>query len=263
MASKKHPKVCAYCGKLSFQWTEDHVVPQCLWDDQPLPDHCPKVPACQICNNFWSKHEGYFRSVLALTEKRKHPIARKALISGAAHRHLLADSQFRNSVIDTTSYVPIFTKTGIFERTAKCFSADMDRLILVVKKIVRGMYFSELRQIVPEASQAYVWPGFDFWENETAQEALKWFPDVYENLGNDDDVFLMKRFSCQDGLDPRFYLFWFYGSIAFLAAVFPLRPNDVDRSRPSEVARAIAEKKPLNKIVTPLKVPIIRANKFG
>src|SRR5690242_7895736 len=108
MAAKKHAKTCAYCGTVTTDWTDDHVIPDCIWDDRPLPDRMVTVRACRTCNGYWSLHEGYFRSVLAMMANDGHPVV-KEIVGGAVQRHLMKDAKFRKQIVGSLRIGPAYT----------------------------------------------------------------------------------------------------------------------------------------------------------
>lgn len=241
LASKKHLKTCAYCGRLSHDWTIDHVAPQCLWDDRPLSADVLKVPTCLTCNNFWSADEGYFRSMMAFYAiKGGHPIVTD-MIQGTVKSHWNRDNKFRRNIVESVAIVPKFTPTGLYVGHGPTVDMEWDRWLRVAGKIVRGLFFVEHRRHVPDDHVVYVWRGEDFWQDVRVMRIIEQLPKDFSGFGNKEDgnadVFIVKRAPASDDPDGMCYLMAFYGVVSMFATVIPAKAaNFPDPSHPTRVA---------------------------
>lgn len=249
MAAKKHPKTCAYCGRLSHEWTEDHAIPECLWDDRPIPEFAVKVPACLNCNNFWSADEGYFRSMMALlAQKGGHPLVKQMLLGGTVQRHFDKDNKFRRGLVDTLRIVPQFTHTGLYVGHGPAVDMDWKRWLRVSGKIVRGLYFKHRQKPVPPSHVVHVWQGEDFWRDIGARSIVDQLPVEFGGFGRMedgfDDIFMGKRAPISDNADGMVYLFVFYKAVSMFAYVMPATfAKYTDPSHPDQVALEIAARR--------------------
>jgi hypothetical protein len=222
---KKRQRKCAYCGRISHDWDEDHVVPQCLYGDRRIPHNALKVVACLACNNGFSAVEGYFRSTLAFqVGDGGHPIV-KQMLAGKAMNHWQSDQKFRRSIVDGLAVEPRFTPGGLFVRQQPTFPMDWDQWCRAVGKVVRGMYYVERKRRVPDSHVVYVWRGQDFWIDLQARRIVDQMDGEFQGFGRVEDdnegVCIVKRSPSADDPDSMVYLLVFYEVVSVFATVIP------------------------------------------
>jgi hypothetical protein len=129
---------CAYCG----EWrviTRDHVPPRGLFSRRTGPDDLITVPSCYFCNRGASKHDEYFNLVVKLgIDRNRFPNEN-------------ADS------VDTIRNLPRPESLGFarfllqrYRTNSSCLVVDRDRVGIVLRRIVRGLFFRELAIRLPE-----------------------------------------------------------------------------------------------------------------
>ena len=182
MAAKKHAKTCAYRGQLTNNWTDDHVIPDCMWGDRDLPNRLVTVRTCSPCNGFWSVHEGYFRSVVAMMSNDENPQV-KEIVTGDVVSHFMKDAKFRRDVLGTTKQVPTFNEIGLFTGLQHSFKLDWNRWDTVIGKIVRGMVYFDLKKPLPHDYVVQSWRGSDFMKDEAARHNIDQMSPDWSNMG--------------------------------------------------------------------------------
>lgn len=135
------PQLCAYCGEaiVRGQGNREHFVPKCLW--RRLPRGVATVPVHKSCNDAYSHDADYFRTVMATDPvAMKHPTGLdvamgpvKSLINN--HR-----GQFLQQAPDL-AFRDHFTPAGIYVGKAWSFTIDDDRLLRILRNIVKGMFY--------------------------------------------------------------------------------------------------------------------------
>ena len=140
---------CTYCGRPTPE-TVDHIPPACLFPS-PRPSDLITVPSCSGCNEGASKDDEYFKNWLVLRQD----------ISEHAAGSKLLDSVFRafakpqkrgmlNTLVRTMRHVPIFSPAGLYVGHAPVYDVNLERLGRVTNRIVKGLFFKEFRQRLPD-----------------------------------------------------------------------------------------------------------------
>jgi hypothetical protein len=239
--------ICAYCGGKAS--TKDHVVPQCFWGEWPLPPNVPKVPACQRCNNYWSRHEGYARSVIAITERSKHPVAVQMCKSGSVKYHLEKDAAFRREYMHSQlNLAEQFAGEGIFTGFKKLLHVNTARTTAVIGKIARGLYFFETGKIVPDECKVRSCLMSELPPGEKTRDMVECLLPASASYGFSDTIFQLRRMPTRlsdSDLPVRGYEFSFYTGVQMYVGIAPNLDGD-DYSHQSEVALGIKEKKLIN-----------------
>jgi hypothetical protein len=143
---------CAYCGKFT-KCDREHVFPKCLYP----PSNKSKiqlltVPACNDCNNSWSNDEAHFRNMLVLAGE--YPNApRQELWETKIQRSFDERDGLkrRNDLI--AKMKP--TKVNNNNERYMIFPGDDERVMRVVKKIIRGL--CHYHEIMSPVSDQHVW----------------------------------------------------------------------------------------------------------
>jgi hypothetical protein len=127
---------CAYCG----EWrdlTRDHVPPRSLFSGRP--DDLIAVPSCYFCNRGASKHDEYFNIVVKLgIDRNRFPNEN-------------ADS------VDTINNLARPESLGFARFLLQRYRAnsgglvvDRDRVGVVLRRIVRGLFYRDMGMRLPE-----------------------------------------------------------------------------------------------------------------
>jgi hypothetical protein len=128
---------CSYCGKEVDKTQREHVFPSNLF---PLSKSKSKIqrltiPACCRCNNSWSDDEAHFRNVLVITGNNPNSIRRELFYGPMARSFNEVDGEKR--LRDLLSLMkPIEQKS---EQYQLVYPAEDDRILNVVKKVIRGL----------------------------------------------------------------------------------------------------------------------------
>jgi hypothetical protein len=146
---------CVYCGGRD-DLTDDHVPPECIFP-KPRPANLVKVRGCKSCNCGASKDDEHFRMMLCMseevgesTEAQKHwPVILRALRRPQA-------SGMKTALLRSMHPVGVMTPGGLFLGTQVGFNVSLERIFRVVKRIVRGLYFKERGQRLPEGYDVLV-----------------------------------------------------------------------------------------------------------
>lgn len=129
--------------------TRDHIPPKALLTS-PLPNDLLTIPACSKCNGGASGDDEYFRNAICMSTYRsnnRHGIAG----SERAVRSIKRSNALRKEFVQSAHRVPVFSPGGIVERIGLAFSVDVKRINRVIKRIYRGIYYSQTRELLPES----------------------------------------------------------------------------------------------------------------
>jgi hypothetical protein len=175
MARKRKRGTCVHCGA-EGPISEDHVPPQNLF---PKPRGAlPWVPSCDACNHGASQDDEYFRLMLTLSEQAgRHPAV--LANSAAVHRSLRMPEKagLRRMLLANTFQVERKTPSGLYAGKAPAYRVDLNRLNRVVARVVRGMYFLETGERVPDSHLAIAISTEGLSEEESGTS-----PDYYRDV---------------------------------------------------------------------------------
>ncbi len=168
MASKQYKgKICVYCCKPESSHTGDHVLARSFFLIEHR-DNLPQVPACGRCNGEKSQLEHYLSTVLpfggtqANAGRNIEQIAPRLAKNGALHRKLLAGMRGRWRSVNGGPF--------LYEMSVPL---EGEKLVQLLRLIVRGLAFSEFGLILPAEQfvvEAAFWlpPISDRWEAQLA-----------------------------------------------------------------------------------------------
>jgi hypothetical protein len=129
------PVMCSYCGE-HIATDNEHVFPRNLYPISKAQSRVQRltIPSCNECNNGWSDDEVHFRNILALAGEPND--ARRELWQTTIRRSFekLDGARRLKDLIETLRPVEI---NG--EKRHKVYPGQDDRVIRVVKKIIRGL----------------------------------------------------------------------------------------------------------------------------
>lgn len=134
-------EVCFWCGD-SPTHSRDHVFPGCLFPD-PMPEGVTPitVPACEAHNGRFSLDEEYFRDFI-LGGSYGHPQA-KAIWDQKTTRALQRSPKYRAMLARDVYDADYRTASGIHLGKVTVLVAKADRIRLIFRKIITGLYFDE------------------------------------------------------------------------------------------------------------------------
>ena len=139
----RHTEQCVYCGSRD-DLTADHIPPRCLFNT-PRPGNLITVPSCRGCNAGFSIEDEFFRTIIACDPSTaSHPQAAQ-----------LWDAKIRRQLIrsdESTIKGLIRQSFGNIEGTDERVARAMDRLAKYVERIVRGLFYHEIKRPLPLAA---------------------------------------------------------------------------------------------------------------
>jgi len=140
---------CTYCGNLA-RLTNDHVPPKALFPS-PRPSNLTTVPACNDCNHAASLDDEYFRLVLVLRQDLSSNASAvagiEAALRGLRRRQGIG---LRKSFLSSFQEVELRTPSGIYLGKGGTYEPDLQRLIRVAERTVRGLFYSHKRRRIPD-----------------------------------------------------------------------------------------------------------------
>lgn len=140
---------CVYCGTFDSLHM-DHVPPANLFEPQDK-SYLITVPCCRKCNNSASMDDQYFLVFIGLREDAKQKLEHDKLWQKA--RRTLQKKQaskFRQKVTSKIKLIQQVTPAGTILSPAMSISIDGLRVIGVVIRIVKGLYFHEAQTRLPD-----------------------------------------------------------------------------------------------------------------
>lgn len=139
--------MCSYCGE-RLAIDSEHVFPRNLYPVSKAQSRVQRltIPSCNECNNGWSDDEAHFRNVLALAGEPNE--ARRELWETTIRRSFGKSDGTRRlrDLMEIMNSVEIDGKAR-----HKVYPGQDDRVIRVVKKVVRGLcHYHRVMSAVPE-----------------------------------------------------------------------------------------------------------------
>ena len=215
---KKRQAQCAYCG-IWGQVTDDHVIPQCLFN-KPLPKDIVLIPACAKCNNNdKSKDDEYLRDYLVTDiHTSNHHIAQSIFHSKFLSAVRQNKSALAREVTKSASQEPFYSKGGIYLGEAVSGNFDGERMRRIFCRITHGLYFKVRRKRIPDS---YVCRA----ERWTADDFNKLWPKLQEVGFNGPyecgDVFrCIMLYADEDEFITTWWL-WFYDQMCIRVVIAP------------------------------------------
>jgi hypothetical protein len=129
--------------------TVDHVPPRCLFFD-PKPSNLITVPCCQVCNVIFGKDDELLKTVFGLgidpQSSSDHKAIAQSVVRGLVRKEAPA---FRAAALRNPQAVMAQTTSGVYLPTWK-IDVDADRLKNFGIRVVRGLYYTERGQRLPD-----------------------------------------------------------------------------------------------------------------
>jgi hypothetical protein len=142
--------VCVYCGN-NPGTTSDHVPPKNLFPF-PRPVNMLTVPSCEKCQAEFKKDEDVFMAWVTFGPAGESP-AGKMLWEQKLNRTYQKDAGLKNVISRSFKEVSLETPGGIHVGERLAISIDPERKNNVLKKIVKGLFWVEYKERLPQDVQ--------------------------------------------------------------------------------------------------------------
>lgn len=234
MAMAKRKGDCVECGRYR-PITKDHVPPQCLFA-KPRPSNLITVPSCKECHEQWSKDDEWFRTRLALRASASESEDVKAITPKILRSLERPEASGMNkSFFDDLLPVEMRTKSGLYVGQSGAYQVDIERLIRIAERIVRGLIWHETKSRVDDRYEMVTHTEETL--HQVSQEHKQFIVSkIISPLANrqakviGNDVFCY-RFQTFERLSASAWLIHFYKSTGFLSVVRPRRVAGVGAQR--------------------------------
>ena len=215
---------CIYCGS-EQDLTRDHVPPRNLFPE-PRPNNLITVPACANCNLSFAKDDEYFRTIIStLDVSESHPEAKKIWTVKVLASFLRPEgSGFRDLIRDSLIEVDHYSKGGILLGKRIAYRILMPRINRVIDRIIRGLYWSETKNILPASTGTNILmdPDIGDIEKKTNKEIafIEFLANLQETIiGN--DIFSFRYHLFNDTPFASIWILIFYKSVPFICSTGP------------------------------------------
>ena len=154
--------------------TIDHVIPTCLFIP-PLPRNMITVKACYNCNTKKkSEDDSLLRDFLCIDAwGNNHPMARQ-LFEGKVMRSIGYHKSELGSLLAAKGRLkPFYTPHGVYLGQAVQCEIPEKRIEQIISTIVRGLYFYERKQRLPDDCQFRVARHIFSWEFDNIREVMR------------------------------------------------------------------------------------------
>lgn len=142
MNKKLKSRECVYCGNTKHI-TNDHIPPKNLFPP-PRPNNLITVPCCQNCNQNASKDDEYFRDMLTMRiDTYEHPDVTKNWQTVLRSLNNPHKTGMRKSIMSTLKEVSLYTPAGIYLGKSGMLQVDVERLLKVTERIIKGIFYFE------------------------------------------------------------------------------------------------------------------------
>ncbi len=139
--------MCVYCGN-NPGTTSDHVPPKSLFP-LPRPLNMVTVPSCEECQARFKKDEDVFMAWITFGPAGESPAGR-LLWEQKLKRTYKKDGGVKKVIARSFRQVSLETPGGIYAGKRLAISIDPERKNNVLKKIVRGLFWVEYKERLPE-----------------------------------------------------------------------------------------------------------------
>lgn len=141
--------ICIFCKKTAD--TKEHIPAKHFF--KGVPDkNLITVPSCNSCNKGFQKDEVFFRQfwVSMLMDSSKDA---KQLMNSEIVRSIKRAPALGYQMFSQMQLINAYTKSGIYvgkKTMYRLSDLDKTRISTVVIKIVKGLFFNEFKQVLPE-----------------------------------------------------------------------------------------------------------------
>jgi len=140
--------ICTYCGTFG-PLHMDHVPPENLFE-RGQKSNLVTVPCCYRCNNTASKEDQYFLVYLAICQEAKQKQEHDRLRAKMARTLKRKEaSEFRKNITKRVKFVQSVTPAGLILPPALSIPVDPRRVVEVLIRIIKGLYFREIGARLP------------------------------------------------------------------------------------------------------------------
>ena len=158
--------LCSYCCQ-RLAVNREHVIARGFFP-KPRPSGLPCVPACRECNagrgdgeaTDLSVDEEYVRTMMcAEVEASRHPDAMKLItneIARSVNRSLLANTGFARMLADSLQVATATNDFGIVLGRVGLMNISVPRIVRVLQKITRGLFYYVHNRPLPPAVRPWV-----------------------------------------------------------------------------------------------------------
>ncbi len=141
--------VCVFCKKTAN--TKEHIPAKQFF--KGISDkNLITVPSCNSCNKGFQKDEVFFRQFWVSMLMDRSKVAKK-LMNSEITRSIKRTPALGYQMFNQMQLVDAYTKSGIYvgKKTMYRMSGlDKKRINGVVTKIIKGLFFNEFKQVLPE-----------------------------------------------------------------------------------------------------------------
>jgi hypothetical protein len=219
--------VCVYCGT-DQNLTDDHVPPKAIFA-KPRPNNLITVPACMSCHGATSQDDEYFRVRLGLNDAASaHPDVKSNIDSIFRGLHRQQARGMAKQLLADTFPVPLKTPSGLYVGQRLAFHVDVERIFRVIERTVRGLYYHEAGERIPDGYAVLVHSNETLAQlspkdlQETTDEIIRPLANIApKTIGNN-------AFAYRHAIPTRFISAWvltFYGTVPFLAVTVTIRDD--------------------------------------
>jgi hypothetical protein len=227
MVKKKERKIgeCIYCGDIK-PLSKDHVPPRGLFS-KPWPNNLITVPSCDACNGGSSKDDEYFRYIISMIEGTDtHPEALKVqekLVSSASKPNKF---RFHMSILSRVCFIEKTTPSGLYIGRRPSIIVDTNRIVNVVSRIIKGLFYYERRVRLPNSYKVIAIPAkYKELADPALADIVSQSPKV---IGK--GVFSYRCHFQEHDPNESGWLMFFYGGAPFLGATLSIT-NTNDSAR--------------------------------
>ncbi len=210
---------CIYCGSQE-KITKEHVIPRGVFPEGYTVSNPIIVPACQLCNNRYSKDEEFFRNFITTITSDRSKDADK-VFNSSVRRSIRRMPNIGRRMTSLMEEVELISAHGIYigQRTKiNIPPEDWQRYDNVINKIVRGLFYHQTNRIIPEDYCAR-----SFWGhlNEIGQ-IKKEFLDALNNIpkwNKDNHPIFVYGYGIVNDTSQSVWATFFYDSLFFLSFI--------------------------------------------
>jgi hypothetical protein len=238
--------VCTYCGETKWV-SADHVPPKNLFP-KPYPTDMWTVPACDDCNQGFSKDDDYFRVMLTTAARAKGQPARDKIIPTVVRGlHREEARPYLQSLYHNSSILPRFSPSGLYLGQQPAISFDGARIGRTASRIVKGLFFRVKGYRLPDDHTVKVTHFSQFPQAFSVRPeielALRQFiaaidAEPAHRLG---DSFAFKWLPWPNGPDHSWWLLYFYGQMEFFARLLLKGPAPAPAAHAGEHTNSTKE----------------------
>lgn len=159
---RKPPRVgnCTYCHATA-RLTDDHVPPRNLFPAGTTG--ILKVPACEQCNSGASLDDEYFRLCISVSHDPKAaPPGSDVTLAAINRLKEPTKAGLRKHMLSWIREFELHSPAGLFLGRVSGMEVDRERILRVLRRIVKGLFFHLDGQRLPPKCEVTVVPFADF-----------------------------------------------------------------------------------------------------